>query len=97
MRGLEKKCTRWRKQTDTPTHGHGDSMTNSAQWGRVGENMTAKSSYILVAGAGPGVLIEKNKFPHESISYEYSQQFEAFYALFMQNKPPPPPQKKLNN
>ena len=30
-------------QTDTQTHistdGHGDSMTNSAQWGRVGENV----------------------------------------------------------
>ena len=25
-------------QTDTHNHGHGDSMTNSAQWGRVGEN-----------------------------------------------------------
>ena len=25
-------------QTDTHTDGHGDSMTNSAQWGRVGEN-----------------------------------------------------------
>ena len=25
------------RQTDTQTHGHGDSMTNSAQWGRVGE------------------------------------------------------------
>ena len=25
-------------QTDTQTDGHGDSMTNSAQWGRVGEN-----------------------------------------------------------
>ena len=24
--------------TDRQTHGHGDSMTNSAQWGRVGEN-----------------------------------------------------------
>ena len=23
--------------TDRQTHGHGDSMTNSAQWGRVGE------------------------------------------------------------
>ena len=33
MRGLEKKCTQWRKQT----HGHGNSMTNSALWGRVGE------------------------------------------------------------
>ena len=25
-------------QTDKQTHGHGNSMTNSAQWGRVGEN-----------------------------------------------------------
>ena len=38
MRGLEKNCTRWRTQTDKQTSGHGDSMTNSAQWGRVGEN-----------------------------------------------------------
>ena len=40
MRGLIKKCTRWRKLTHTErqTDGHGDSMTNSAQWGRVGEN-----------------------------------------------------------
>ena len=29
-------------QTDTQTHGHGDSMTNSAQWGRVGENKAVK-------------------------------------------------------
>ena len=27
------------RQTDTHNHGHGDSMTNSAQWGRVGENI----------------------------------------------------------
>ena len=26
-------------QKDTQTDGHGDSMTNSAQWGRVGENL----------------------------------------------------------
>ena len=42
MRGLEKNCTRWRKQTDISTDistdGHGNSMKNSAQWGRVGEN-----------------------------------------------------------
>ena len=43
MRGLEKNCTRWRKQTDTQTDGHGDSMTNSAQWGRVGENYSVGS------------------------------------------------------
>ena len=28
------------RQTDTQTDGHGDSMTNSAQWGRVGEKRT---------------------------------------------------------
>ena len=36
MRGLEKNCTRRLLSTD----GHGDSMTNSAQWGRVGEKTT---------------------------------------------------------
>ena len=30
--------SRWHRQTDKHTHGHGDSMTNLAQWGRVGEN-----------------------------------------------------------
>ena len=46
MRGLEKKCTRWRRQTDTHTHGHGDSMTNLSQWGRVGEKaMDAYKTY----------------------------------------------------
>ena len=38
MRGLEKNCTRWRRQTNIHPQGHGDSMTNSAQRGRVGEN-----------------------------------------------------------
>ena len=27
---------------DTHSHGHGDSMTNSAQWGRVGEKKDKK-------------------------------------------------------
>ena len=27
------------KQTDRQTHKHGDSMTNLASWGRVGENV----------------------------------------------------------
>ena len=35
MRGLEKTAP---DGADTHTDGHGDSMTNSAQWGRVGEN-----------------------------------------------------------
>ena len=34
----EVSVSRWHRQTDTYNHGHGDSMTNSAQWGRVGEN-----------------------------------------------------------
>ena len=38
MRGLEKNCTQWHRHTSPHLHGHGDSMTNSAQWGRVGEN-----------------------------------------------------------
>ena len=38
MRGLEKKCTRRRKQTDKQTHRHGESMTELAQWGRFREN-----------------------------------------------------------
>ena len=48
MRGLEKNCTRWRKQTDRHTDGHGDSMTNSTQWGRVGENSTSLSGIIKI-------------------------------------------------
>ena len=44
MRGLEKNCTRWRKHTD----GHGDSMTNSAQWGRVDENIKQIKLYDIV-------------------------------------------------
>ena len=43
MRGLKKTALdgadrHTDKQTDTQTDRHGDSMTNSAQWGRVGEN-----------------------------------------------------------
>ena len=67
MRGLEKNCTRWRRQTDTQTEpqtdGHGDSMTNSAQWGRVGENQEKSNDLmytgcsIVYIGQGPGVFI----------------------------------------
>ena len=41
MRGLEKKLhlmAQTDTQTDRHTDGHGDLLTNSAQWGRVGEN-----------------------------------------------------------
>ena len=34
MRGLTKNCTQWRKQT----YGHGNSMTELAQWGRFSEH-----------------------------------------------------------
>ena len=48
MGGLEKNCTRWRKQkdeqTDKKTDKHGDSMTESAQWGRFSENNQAVNS-----------------------------------------------------
>ena len=48
MRGLEKKLHSM-AQTDrqTHTHEHGDSMTNSAQWGRVGENRKKASDLYL--------------------------------------------------
>ena len=34
------------RQTDRQTHGQGDSMTNSAQRGRVGEKDTKIGNYI---------------------------------------------------
>ena len=49
MRGLEKKCTQWRKQTDRETDkqtgGHCESMTESAQWGQFNENGKIGSHY----------------------------------------------------
>ena len=39
LRGLEKNRTRWRKQKNSQPDGHGDSLTNSAQRGQVGENI----------------------------------------------------------
>ena len=49
MRGLEKNALEGTNiQTDTQTNGHGDSMTNSAQWGRVGENLQ-NNHYMEVA------------------------------------------------
>ena len=42
MRGLEKNCTHWRKQTDrqtdTHTSGYDNSMTESSQWARFSKN-----------------------------------------------------------
>ena len=41
MRGLEQKLhpmTQTNRQTEPQTDGHGDSMTESAQWGQFSEN-----------------------------------------------------------
>ena len=40
--------SRWHRQTDKHTHGHGDSMTNSAQWGRVGEKTKKHFSHMVL-------------------------------------------------
>ena len=46
MRGLEKTALDGAdRQTDRHTDGHGDSMANSAQWGRVGENKNVISRF----------------------------------------------------
>ena len=45
-------------QTDTQTHGHGDSMTNSAQWGRVGENACSWESFLDLVDKFSNVLIQ---------------------------------------
>ena len=47
MRGLEKNFTRWHGQTHRHTEGHGDSMTNSAQRGRVGENQVIQDLFLV--------------------------------------------------
>ena len=38
MRGLEENCTQWRKHRERHPDGHGDSITELAQWGRFSEN-----------------------------------------------------------
>ena len=40
--------SRWHRHTDIHTDGHGDLLTNSAQWGRVGEN--TQFDYIVQKG-----------------------------------------------
>ena len=39
--------SRWHRQTYRQTHGHGDLLTNSAQWGRVGENYKMKKFFRI--------------------------------------------------
>ena len=45
MRGLEKNCTRWHRQTDKHTDGHGDSMTNSAKRAELVKNSRKSSGF----------------------------------------------------
>ena len=48
------------RQTEPQTDGHGDSMTNSAQWGRVGENKNKN-----ICGTR-----RKGEYVHEYIRYD---------------------------
>ena len=70
MRGLEKNCTRWRRHTNTQTHRNGDSMTNLAQWGRVGENtllvvMPGKNTYYtFLASIMTSIWKQSKMNPH---------------------------------
>ena len=41
--------SQWHRHTDIHTYGHGDLLTNSAQWGRVGENETT-GGFVLHHG-----------------------------------------------
>ena len=46
-------------QTDTHTHGHGDSMTNSAQWGLVGENPHPATDTLQIKQASHSPKVEE--------------------------------------
>ena len=52
MRGLEKNCIRWPRQTDRQTSRHRDSMTDPAEWGQVSDDVyncrKAKAAVIFV-------------------------------------------------
>ena len=77
MRGLGKNCTRWRRQTDTQTQGHGDSMTNSAQWGRVGEKM------------GGVVTLVKNNLKAHTIKVKEGEEKDEFLITHLDHTNPP--------
>ena len=50
------------RQTDRQTHGHGDSMTNSAQWGRVGESYGFLVNKMFYPSAVGELGYKKNQF-----------------------------------
>ena len=78
--------TQWLKRTNRHIHGHGDSMTNSAQWGRVGENITmflkTNGKWLIIQGVKkkyvqhqayfrPFVKVPAEKLmPHYQISFK---------------------------
>ena len=77
MRGLEKNFTQWRRQTDRQTHGHGDSMTESAQWGRLSE---IKFMHFIKN------ILQKHKLVHILVNFLryhlYGQMFQALCCKF---------------
>ena len=92
MRGLEKNCTRWRTHTHRQTDGHGDSMTNSAQWSRVGENVVDDESFFCVffylhmvkklnRKMGKHVNLERNKT--QNVFFTLVNTMEAFKCIFL--------------
>ena len=81
MRGLEKNCTRWRRQTHISTDGHGDSMTNLAQWGRVGENIKKIYIYIYIILATKRKKSQHlDKLERRSIELNKIQKFQKKYS-----------------
>ena len=49
IRGLEKNCIPWRRETNKQTSGHCDSMTDPAQWGRVSEKITLEWYVVFIS------------------------------------------------
>ena len=63
MGGLQKNCTQWHKQTNKQTDGHGDSMTESAQWANsVKTKSQTKNSKLKTQNRGPKSQNSKLKF-----------------------------------
>ena len=69
-------------QTDTQTHistdGHGDSMTNSAQWGRVGENCLDKKSQW--SGRRPTLKVNFSAHLSPIVSQFAVQNYHLYYS-----------------
>ena len=67
------------RQTEPHTHGHGDSMTNSAQWGRVGENhMICIFAVILICLLPSDHAVDKMSVGHANENEIYILYFILF-------------------